>query len=95
MRSLKFHGVTSVSESDLRAVLATKQGSWIPFSKKPGFNPTIYGTPQEEPAPTATRTETPVEQPAGEPAREHSDPTRFMSRAFAPAEPPADKLNPG
>ena len=38
VRSLKFHGVTRVSENELRAVLATKQGSWIPFSKKPGFN---------------------------------------------------------
>jgi outer membrane protein assembly complex protein YaeT len=38
VRSLKFNGVSKVSESELRAVLATKQGSWLPFSKKPGFN---------------------------------------------------------
>ena len=38
VRSLKFHGVSQVPEADLRAVLATKQGSRLPFSKKPGFN---------------------------------------------------------
>jgi outer membrane protein assembly complex protein YaeT len=38
VRSLKFQGVSKVAESELRAVLATKQGSWLPFSKKPGFN---------------------------------------------------------
>jgi outer membrane protein assembly complex protein YaeT len=38
VRSLKFQGVSNVAESELRAVLATKQGSWIPFSKKPAFN---------------------------------------------------------
>jgi outer membrane protein insertion porin family/translocation and assembly module TamA len=38
VRSLKFQGVSKVAESELRAVLATKQGSWIPFAKKPGFN---------------------------------------------------------
>jgi len=38
VRSLKFDGVSNVAESELRAVLATKQGSWLPFSKKPGFN---------------------------------------------------------
>jgi outer membrane protein assembly complex protein YaeT len=38
VRSLKFHGVSNIAEADLRAVLATKQGSWLPFSKKPGFN---------------------------------------------------------
>ena len=38
VRSLKFRGVSHISESELRTVLATKQGSWLPFSKKPGFN---------------------------------------------------------
>ena len=38
VRSLKFHGVSNVAESELRAVLSTKQGSRLPFSKKPGFN---------------------------------------------------------
>ena len=38
VRSLKFRGVSHISESELRTVLATKQGSWLPFTKKPGFN---------------------------------------------------------
>jgi outer membrane protein assembly complex protein YaeT len=38
VRSLKFEGVSQVAESELRAVLATKQGSWLPFAKKPSFN---------------------------------------------------------
>jgi outer membrane protein assembly complex protein YaeT len=36
--SLRFDGVKQVPVSELRAVLATKQGSKIPFSRKPGFN---------------------------------------------------------
>ena len=36
--ALKFEGVHAVREPALRAVLTTKAGSWIPFSKKPAFN---------------------------------------------------------
>ena len=38
VRALRFHGVSNIAESELRAVLATKQGSRIPFTRKPGFN---------------------------------------------------------
>ncbi len=36
--SLAFEGVESIEEGELRAVLATTEGSWIPFSRKPAFN---------------------------------------------------------
>ena len=36
--SLHFEGVQQVDEAQLRAVLRTKAGSWIPFSKKPAFD---------------------------------------------------------
>jgi outer membrane protein assembly complex protein YaeT len=38
VKSLDFTGVNAVDESALRAVLATRAGSWIPFTKKPPFN---------------------------------------------------------
>lgn len=38
VRSLDFRGVSAVDEAALRAVLATRAGSWIPFTKKPPFN---------------------------------------------------------
>ena len=36
--SLSLQGVQAVDESQLRAALQTKAGSWIPFSKKPAFD---------------------------------------------------------
>ncbi len=36
--SLTLKGVQAVEEAQLRAVLQTKAGSWIPFSKKPAFD---------------------------------------------------------
>jgi outer membrane protein assembly complex protein YaeT len=36
--SLSLKGVEAVEEAQLRAVLQTKAGSWIPFSKKPPFD---------------------------------------------------------
>ena len=36
--SLSFEGVHAVEEAQLRAALQTKAGSWVPFSKKPGFD---------------------------------------------------------
>ncbi len=36
--SLRLDGVEAVPAAELRAVLATKQGSIIPFTRKPGFN---------------------------------------------------------
>jgi outer membrane protein assembly complex protein YaeT len=36
--ALKLEGLGAVDEAELRAVLATKAGSWIPFSKKPAFD---------------------------------------------------------
>jgi outer membrane protein assembly complex protein YaeT len=38
VQSLDLKGVSVVDEAELRAVLATRAGSWIPFSKKPPFN---------------------------------------------------------
>ncbi len=38
VQSLDFKGVRAVDEAGLRAVLATRAGSWIPFTKKPPFN---------------------------------------------------------
>ena len=38
VRSLDFKGVDAVDEAALRAVLTTRAGSWIPFTKKPPFN---------------------------------------------------------
>jgi outer membrane protein assembly complex protein YaeT len=35
--SFRLEGVESVPAAELRAALATKQGSWIPFTRKPGF----------------------------------------------------------
>jgi outer membrane protein assembly complex protein YaeT len=40
--SLSFEGVEAVAESELRGVLQTKAGSWIPFSKKPAFDTEVF-----------------------------------------------------
>jgi outer membrane protein assembly complex protein YaeT len=37
VRELSFEGIHSVDEDDLRSVLATKQGGWLPWSPKPPF----------------------------------------------------------
>jgi outer membrane protein insertion porin family len=37
--SLTFNGVHAVVESELRAALETRAGSWIPLTKKPAFDP--------------------------------------------------------
>jgi outer membrane protein insertion porin family len=37
--SLTFNGVDAVVESELRAALETRAGSWIPLTKKPAFDP--------------------------------------------------------
>jgi outer membrane protein insertion porin family len=42
VEKLTFEGVSSVDEKALRSVLATQQGSWIPFSKKPAFNQSAF-----------------------------------------------------
>jgi outer membrane protein assembly complex protein YaeT len=39
---LRFEGVEAVDEAQLRAVLQTKAGSWIPFSKKPAFDTDVF-----------------------------------------------------
>ena len=36
--SLEFEGIQSIDQGQLRAVLATQDASWIPFSRKPPFN---------------------------------------------------------
>ena len=35
---LNFDGVQKIDEGALRQVLSTKEGSWLPFSRKPAFN---------------------------------------------------------
>jgi outer membrane protein assembly complex protein YaeT len=40
--SLAFEGVDAFDETQLRGVLQTKAGSWIPFSKKPGFDADVF-----------------------------------------------------
>jgi outer membrane protein insertion porin family/translocation and assembly module TamA len=38
VRSLGFDGVSAVDEGELRQALATRAGSWIPFTRKPAFD---------------------------------------------------------
>ena len=38
VQSLDLKGVSVVDEAELRAVLVTRAGSWIPFTKKPAFD---------------------------------------------------------